>query len=85
MISERSCDTRAVTSGVKGGDDYRGPPRAPAISTDWLRQPNKDDQDSLRATAASRHESLIITRVFKPCQFKHSKEFKAFKHKTLKS
>ncbi len=52
--------------------------------TGW-GQPKKEDQDSWRATAASRHESLIITPVFKPCQFKNSIEFKTFKHKTRKS
>ncbi len=49
--------------------------------TGW-GQPKKEDQDSWRATAESRHESLIITPVFKPCQFKNSIEFKTFKHKT---
>ncbi len=38
-----------------------------------------------RATAARRHESLSFACVFQPCPFKHSKEFKAFKHKTWKS
>ncbi len=49
--------------------------------TGW-GQPKKEDQDSWQATAESRHESLIITPVFKPCQFKNSIEFKTFKHKT---
>ncbi len=79
---------RAVASGVKGGDNCRGPwlsggPRR-SQPTGW-GQPKKDDQDSWRATAVSHHESLIITRVFKPCQFQRLKEFKTFKHKIQKS
>ncbi len=35
--------------------------------------------------SARHHESLSFACVFKPCQFKNSKEFKAFKHKTWKS
>ncbi len=74
-------------SGVKGGDDYRGSRQrgGPAISTDWTRPAWKDVQDSWWATAAHRHERLSFACVFKPCQFKHAKEFKAFKHKTRKS
>ncbi len=56
----------AVASGVKCGDDYRGPRLRrglPAISTDWLRPASKEAQDSWRATAARHSKSLSCARV----------------------
>ncbi len=38
-----------------------------------------------RSGQLTSHESLSFARVFKPCQFKHSKECKAFKQKKWKS
>ncbi len=74
---------RALASGVKGSDDYRGPRLwgGPlAISTDCPRPAWK----TLRTVAARYHKSFSFAR-FKSCQFKHSKDFKAFKHKTRKN
>ncbi len=73
---------RAVASGVKGGDDYRGPRlrgAPPVISTDWLRRTWKNAQHIWQAIAARRH--VAFARVFRPWQIKNAKEFKAFKHK----
>ncbi len=48
-------ELRAVASGVKGGDDYRGPRQGGGGN--WLAEASlKDAQDSWRATAARRHE-----------------------------
>ncbi len=57
----------------------------PVISTDYPRPALKGAKDSWWATAVCRHESLSFAHIFKPCQFKHSRDFKAFKHKTWKS
>ncbi len=61
MYTAHMMTHRAVASGVKGSDDYRGPrlrEGPPAISTDWLRPAKKDAQDSLWATAVRCQESV---------------------------
>ncbi len=66
--------SRAVASGVKGGDDYRGPRlRCGGVGWGGVGGCKKDAQDSWRRATVRRHESLSFTRVFKPCQFKYSK------------
>ncbi len=86
IFMEYACVYRAIASGVKGGDDYRGPRLRggpPAISTTGWGQPKK----TLR-TVDGPLLYIVTTayylRVFQPCQFKHSKKLKAFKQDSEK-
>ncbi len=49
------------------------------------RPAQKGAEDSSWATTVCRHKSLSFAHVFKPCKFKHSRDFKALKHKMWKS
>ncbi len=67
---------------VASGDDYRSPQLREANPSP-RSQPTAWDQP--KKTLRTVDISLSFARVFKPCQFKHSKELKAFKQKTRES
>ncbi len=79
---------RAVTSGVKGGDDIRvprlrgGPRRSQPTEASLKR---RWGQLTGHCCVSSRVTTAYHLHVFfQPCHFKHSKEFKAFKQKMRK-
>ncbi len=51
----------------------------------WGGSPRRSQKDAQELTGHCCASSRKLARVFQPCQVKHSKEFKAFKHKTWKS
>lgn len=82
---------RAIDSGVKGGDDYGGPRLlgGPSDFNQLNGASVKYAWDSWLTArlviAAHCHKCLSFARVLKSCQFKHSSNFKAFKHKKMQN
>ncbi len=62
-----------------------GAQNPPAILTDWPRPAEKDIRTVGRPMLYVVTKAYQLHVFFKPCQFKLSREFKAFKHRTQKS